>query len=93
MALKRKLGARSLHMFCPLPQLWRQISRFLGLQHPQQTGREAGLAMKVVTDSAMLEALGPSIAEILRVSGAAGASVGVFDGRTQQTHLAGLWLP
>jgi CubicO group peptidase (beta-lactamase class C family) len=45
--------------------------------------------MKAVTDSSLLEALGPSIAEILQVSGAAGASVGVFDGRTHQTHLAG----
>jgi CubicO group peptidase (beta-lactamase class C family) len=46
--------------------------------------------MKVVTDSSMLEALGPPIAEILlHVSGAAGASVGIFDGRTHQTHLAG----
>ncbi|KAI1155278.1 beta-lactamase/transpeptidase-like protein [Nemania diffusa] len=45
--------------------------------------------MQIVTSSPMLQGLGPSIAEILRVSGAAGASIGILDGATGETHLAG----
>lgn len=41
------------------------------------------------TRSPRLQALGPSITEIMRVSGAAGASIGVLDGTTGEVHLAG----
>ncbi|KAK4442855.1 beta-lactamase/transpeptidase-like protein [Podospora aff. communis PSN243] len=46
--------------------------------------------MKFVAESRLFELnLGPSIVEILRVSGAAGASIGILDGRTGEKHFAG----
>ncbi|KAI0537914.1 beta-lactamase/transpeptidase-like protein [Xylaria digitata] len=45
--------------------------------------------MQVVTSSPLLRGLSPSIAEILRISGAAGASIGILDGVTGETRLAG----
>ncbi|KAK0732043.1 beta-lactamase/transpeptidase-like protein [Lasiosphaeris hirsuta] len=42
-----------------------------------------------VTGSTLLSELSPSIVDILRVSGAAGASVGILDGRTKEIHFAG----
>ncbi|KAI1123779.1 beta-lactamase/transpeptidase-like protein [Nemania abortiva] len=45
--------------------------------------------MQVVTSSPILQRLSPSIKEILQVSGAAGASIGVLDGFTGKIHLAG----
>ncbi|KAI0206986.1 beta-lactamase/transpeptidase-like protein [Astrocystis sublimbata] len=45
--------------------------------------------MQVITSSPLLQQLGPAIAELLRISGAAGACVGILDGATGETHLAG----
>ncbi|KAI0099045.1 beta-lactamase/transpeptidase-like protein [Nemania sp. FL0031] len=45
--------------------------------------------MHVATTSPLLERLSPNIQSILRVSGAAGASIGIIDGITGETHLGG----
>lgn len=44
----------------------------------------------MATTSPRLQGLSSSITEILRVSGTAGASIGVLDGTTGEVHLAGL---
>lgn len=44
----------------------------------------------IVTDSPWIRALAPSISEILQVSGAAGGSIRVVDGRSSQKHVASL---
>ncbi|KAJ8129780.1 hypothetical protein O1611_g3849 [Lasiodiplodia mahajangana] len=45
--------------------------------------------MQIVTRSPLLQGLSPSISEIFRISGTAGASIGILDGTTGETHLAG----
>lgn len=60
------------------------------LKQSRHTSRSVDGETMTATGSPRLPALNPSIAEIMRVSGAAGASIGVLDGKTGEIHLAGL---
>lgn len=55
----------------------------------KQSPRTPADSMKAHTNSTLLEPLSSSITHILRISGAAGASVGILDGSTGATHVAG----
>lgn len=74
-------------LFCHLPDTLRQFPRLFRRTPKIPAARKH--TMKAVTECSRLQELTPSILVILHVSGAAGASVGVLDGQTNQLHVAG----
>jgi len=73
-------------MFYNLQESFQQITRFFQRARHINTAH-TNASIKAVTESPILGTLSSSIINILRVSGATGASIGILDGN--QVHLAG----